>query len=97
MLHLEQDVIKYMNTIIILSFLGGVDYGDVPSSKMYNFTFPAGATCASSDASIPIIDDTISENDETFSIVIMERYLPYGIELSGTAKATIFIEDNDSK
>lgn len=81
----------------ILVFSGGVDYGYVPPSKMYNFTFPAGATCASSDSSIPIIDDTISENDEMFSIALMETYLPYGIKLSGTARATIFIEDNDSK
>ena len=64
---------------------------------MYNFTFPTGATCASPDASIPIIDDTISENDETFSITIMEVYLPYGIKLGSTKRATVFIEDNDSK
>ena len=76
--------------------LGGLDYGYSPP-VMYNFTFPAGAICASSDASIPIIDDIISENDEVFSIVIMEMSLPFGVKLVGTNTVKVVIEDNDSK
>lgn len=75
---------------------GGVDYGYVPS-KIYNFTFPAGATCASPNVSIPITDDEISEYDETFHIAIMEISLPYGIKLGDVGRAIVRIEDNDSK
>ena len=79
-----------------MDFSGGVDYAHDPT-KIYNFTFPVGATCASPDASVLIIDDAISENDEAFSIAINEMYLPYGIKLGSTKRATVLIEDNDSK
>ena len=80
----------------MLNFSGGVDYAHVPT-KIYNFTFPAGAMCASPDASVLIIDDAISENDEAFSIVISKISLPYGIKLGSNSRATVLIEDNDSK
>lgn len=65
--------------------------------RAYNFTFLAGAICASPDSSIPITDDTVSESDETFSITIMERSLPYGIKLGDVSTVTVRIVDNDSK
>jgi len=71
----------------------GVDYNF--TQMMYNVTFPAGVTCASFD--IPINDDMISEDYETFDITIMELSLPYGVILGGTDKATVTIVDNDSK
>jgi len=74
----------------------GVDYGYSPP-RMYNFTFPAGVTCATPDASIPIIDDSISENNEMFYIVILNNSLPYGIKFGSTNRAKVTIEDNDSK
>ena len=64
---------------------------------MYTFTFPAGVTCASSDTSIPITDDVISENDEIFNINIVKISLPFGVKLGDVNKATVRILDNDSK
>ena len=89
----------FMYSFVNFSFylLGrGIDYG-YTTPQVYTFTFPAGTTCASSDISIPITDDMISENDETFNIVIIEISLPFGVKLGSVNKATVRILDNDSK
>ena len=62
---------------------------------IHNVTFTTGATCAVFN--IPIHDDMLSENDEMFNVAIMERSLPYGIELGGYHRAVVTIVDNDSK
>ena len=72
---------------------GGVDYDF--QRLIYNVTFSTGATCAVFN--IAIHDDMLSENDETFNIVIMERSLPYGIEVGNYHSAVVAILDNDSK
>ena len=59
-----------------------------------NVTFPVGVTCASFD--IPLIDDVLSEGDETFNIVILEESLPFGVTLDD-ANTTVTIIENDCK
>ena len=73
---------------------GAVDYGYAPS-KIYNYTFHAGSTCAYPDANITITDDMIGEDDETFQIVIIDAALPFNVKAG--QPATIIINDNDSK
>ena len=60
-----------------------------------NITFPIGVTCAPFD--IPIMDDMLSEDNETFNIVIMEESLPFGIILDDPDNTTVTIVDNDCK
>ena len=73
----------------------GVDYG-YPLPIVYEFTFLAGETCATSIDPIPIIDDRISERDESVRINIIKLSLPFGVQTSRD-RATITIKDNDSK
>ena len=61
---------------------------------MLNVTFPVGVTCASFD--IPLIDDTLSEGNETFNIVILEESLPFGVTRDD-ATTTVTIIENDCK
>lgn len=72
---------------------GGVDYDSM--QMICNVTFTTGATCAVFNISIH--DDMLSENDEMFNVTVMERSLPYGIELGGYHRAVVTIVDNDSK
>ena len=61
-----------------------------------NVTFPVGVTCAPFD--IPIIDDTLSEGNETFDIVILEDSLPFGVVFDDADKSTtVTIIENDCK
>ena len=62
---------------------------------IYNVTFPTGATCAS--FVVPIIDDAISESNETFDIIIMETSLPFGVKLDDSNRTRVTILDNDGK
>lgn len=71
-----------------------VDYGYSPS-KIYNYTFHAGSTCAYPDANITINNDNEFEDDETFQIRLMKFTIPFGIKDDGPAVITI--NDNDSK
>ena len=72
---------------------GGVDYDSGP----YTVTFPAGQTRASFD--VPINDDNILEDDESFhlSIVNITTLFISRISASGRTQTTIIIMDNDSK
>ena len=74
---------------------GSVDYG-YPLPIIYEFTFLAGETCATSVDPIPIIDDRISERQESFRISVMQLSLPLGVQ-TRRSYATINIVDNDSK
>ena len=70
---------------------GGVDYGS--GDTKLNITFPAGVTCSSFD--VPIIDDELSESNETFDIAIVKESLPYGVVFGDTERTTVTIADND--
>ena len=88
---------SYLHTMNKFALFTGetVDYGYAPS-KIYNYTFHAGSTCASPDASIKITDDMVAkEGVESFYIRIMPYTLPFGVIPYG--QATILINDNDSK
>ena len=79
----------------------GVDYGfDLPI--IFEYVFPAGSNCSSTDGIIKIIDDVVSEayEDERFVLRIINYSLPYGVEIdseSESKEVEIFIEDNDCK
>ena len=75
----------------------GYDYdlGGNVSNVTINVTFPAGTTCAPFD--IPIVDDILSEANETFTVSIMNSSLPFGIHLEGPDNAVLTIVDNDCK
>lgn len=90
----------YINTCIIICTFnfgycaGLIDYGFKPSTYL-PVIFPAGVTSVSFD--IPIIDDRVLENRETFNISIYPISLPYGVILISPEKAVVTIVDNDSK
>jgi len=69
---------------------GGVDYDFGPSTV----TFPAGVTSISFD--VPIIDDNILEDDETFNI-ILSTSLSDRISIGTPSQAIITIQGNDRK
>ena len=61
----------------------------------YLVTFPAGTNCSSFD--IPIINDALSEDDESFSVTILEMSLPFGTRLGDSNMTEVVIVDNDSE
>lgn len=67
---------------------GGVDY----QGGTYTATIPAGLTFGA--VFIPLRDDDIPENDETFEILIDSTDLP-NVTPSGNTSATVTIEDRD--
>ena len=77
-----------------LYFAGGIDYGDNDTTQ-YIVTFPAGTSCSSFN--IPIIDDLDSEDNETFSVTIVDMSLPFGTRLGDNITTEVVIEDNDSE
>ena len=79
-----------LNTVYVITGQG-VDY-DYERRKL-NITFPAGVTC--SRFNVPIINDELSENDETFYIIIMDKSLPYGITIGDHGTTNVTIVDND--
>ena len=60
-----------------------------------NITFPIGVTCA--PFNISLIDDVLSEDNETFNISILEESLPFGVILDDPDKTTVTIVENDCK
>ncbi|XP_065912235.1 neural cell adhesion molecule 1-like [Dysidea avara] len=68
---------------------GGVDYDSGP----YTVTFPAGVTSVACD--IPIRDDNIMEDDETFTLTIMDGSLPDDVARGTYGQARITIVDDD--
>ena len=69
----------------------GVDYDY--ARRELNITFPAGVNC--SRFNVPIINDELSEKDETFYIIIMDKSLPYGVTIGDHGKTKVTILDND--
>ena len=73
---------------------GGVDYGD-PSPKIYKYIFPVGETSATPVEPISIINDNITESDETLKITTIKLSIPLGVQTRGDS-AIITIKDDDS-
>jgi len=67
----------------------GVDYNSGP----YTVTFTAGQT--STTINVPINDDNILENTESFTVTIMRGPLPTGVTRGDPGSATVIIMDND--
>ena len=61
-------------------------------SGPFNVIIPAGQTTASFD--IPIIDDNIYEQTETFMLSIDQSSLPDRIAISYPRNSTVFIKDD---
>lgn len=74
---------------------GGIDYGENGGQTQHLVTFPAGTNCTS--FTIPINDDNLSEENETFSITIMSMSLPFGIVLGDDKETEVVIIDNNSE
>ena len=72
-----------------------MDHGEQNDEGEYEVIFPAGTDCSSIE--IPIIDDDFSEQDEEFTIEIMEESLPFGIHLGENTATDVKIIDNDSE
>ena len=68
---------------------GGVDY----DSGLYTVTFTAGETSASFN--VPINDDNILEDDEDFTLTVIESTLPAEVTRGDPFRATVTIQDND--
>ena len=69
---------------------GGVDYDSGP----YTVIFPAGVINVSFD--VPIIDDNMVENNETFDLTIVSSS-SNKVTLGSSVHATLTIFDNDCK
>ena len=67
---------------------GGDDYNSGP----YNVTFSAGMTTSLLD--IMIIDDSVFEDNESFSLIIDS--VPTNITIGDPREATVTIVDNES-
>ena len=80
---------------MILYLVAGTDYGKNATHYNVTIVLPAGTDCSSFD--IPIHDDYISEEDESFMITIWSMSLPYGIMLGDNHTTEVFIKDNDSE
>lgn len=74
---------------------GGVDYGEVDNGGRYKVTFFAGTNSSSTE--IPIVDDLLFEQNEEFSIRVMEELLPFGVKLGENTTTDVKIIDNDSE
>jgi len=68
---------------------GGVDYNSEP----YNVTFLAGMTHASFN--VAIINDIVSEDNETFDLIIELSSLPSNVTAINPEQATVTIVDDD--
>ena len=70
---------------------GGIDYDSGP----YTVTFTAGETSVPFD--VPINDDEIFEDDESFQLSIIRRSLPDDVTRGNPGRATLTIVNNDSE
>ena len=68
-----------------------MDYDSGP----YIVTFPVGVTSA--QFNIPITDDNIFEENETFEVSIDSFSLPSGVTIGDNGQFTMTIMDNDGK
>ena len=70
---------------------GGVDY----NSGLYTIQFNVGITRAL--FTIPLIDDNIMEDNETFNFSVNASSLPSAITVSDSGQTTVTIMANDGK
>ena len=79
-----------VNTTDCSTISGDNDY----TMGLYNVTFPANVTTRT--FSIPICDDMVLEDDESFNISIVSTSSPDNVTSGGLDQATvIIIDDND--
>ena len=88
---MDCDSFVILNTVYLIG--QGVDYDN--RRLRSNITFLSGVICASFD--VPIINDELSEIDETFDIKITRDSLPFGVILGDHDRTTVTIDDNDGK
>ena len=77
---------------ILYNLVGGSDYG--PEGP-YNVTIPANQTRF--PFVIKIINDSVLEENESFTLIINARSLPNGFGLGNLNMTTVTIVDDDSK
>ena len=80
-----------VNTTNCSTISGDNDY----TMGLYNVTFPANVTTRTFD--IPICDDMVLEDYESFSISIVSNSLPDNVTIGSFGQATIMIIEDDSK
>ena len=78
-----------MNNMLTVynNLTGGVDYNSGP----YNVTFPAGVTSVAFN--ISVINDTILEGNESFTLTIMNSSLLSRVDLGIPDNTTVTIVD----
>ena len=62
---------------------------------LYNVTFPANVTVGVID--IPICDDVVLEEDESFNVSIVSQSLVDNVTIGSVGEATVIIVDDDRK
>ncbi len=76
---------------------GGLDYGPFPLAEV-SITHTLAATSTQSQFGIQIREDSIVEETESFSVELMLPSISQpGVMIGTINRATVFIEDNDSK
>ena len=78
-----------VNTTDCSTISGENDY----TMGLYNVTFPANVTTRTLD--IPICDDMVLEDDESFNISIVSNSSPDNVTSGSVDQATIIIIDNN--
>ena len=81
----------YNNNKIQWYFTGGIDYQPGP----YEVLFDAGATNAS--FSIIIVNDNVSERNESFTLSIDHSSLPTYVSVADRGQPKVIILDDDCK
>ena len=84
-----------MHTCELLCYFKNTGQDEDYTSGPYNVTFTAGMTIVS--LSIPINDDDIFEESETFRLMIDSTSLPNDVTLGRFRSVVISITDNDGK
>ena len=62
---------------------------------LYNVTFPANVTVGVID--IPVCDDVVLEEDESFNVSIVSQSLVDNVTIGSVGEATVIIVDDDRK
>ena len=78
-----------VNTTDCSTISGDNDY----TMGLYNVTFPANVTTRTFD--IPICDDMVLEDNESFNISIVSNSSPDNVTSGSLDQATVIIYDND--
>ena len=71
-----------------------MDYDAGGDGRRHEVIFPAGTNYSSFE--ISIINDGVSEQDESFNIKIVDESLPFGVTLGSNA-TDVMIIDSDSE